>query len=662
MRAYIEDRPVTAPDGRGSGSLSRRFARLPAGWGRIALALAVAAALGACTEVADQADIGPGASACVGCHGDETGPAPTDPIHQAHLTGAPPDGSVKFTPVECDTCHQVPYRPTDPGHIDTELPAEVRLVAVGPDAAYDPGTRTCSGVSCHGGRLASAPASTPAWDPDVTPTGACTTCHGNPPGGDHPVGAECGTCHAVTNPALHGNGKVDFAFPDNCTTCHGGPDGPAPVDGVHQAHLAAEHSRPVVCATCHVVPPTVTTPGHLGPPPAEITFAGLADGGGSTPTFHADTVSCSGTYCHSSRPGGVTPAPVWEPPLSGQDPCTGCHGNPPPAPHPQNTQCQLCHAPVAGPGGIAIPGRHVDGHLDVTFPTKCNACHGGASGPAPEDLGHKTHLGSTIAHVACESCHVVPATVTAVGHLDSAPPAEVTFKGVAVAGGATPTLTGKTCAATWCHKSATVDWGAPPAGAGCAGCHGAPPTTGDHPAATQCHVCHSEVAGPGLTILNTALHVDGKVQVTESPSCSACHGDSITPAPATGAHRKHIAAGVSCDECHVVPTNVLDTGHVDTALPAEVTFGDIATTDDLVPVWDPVQRTCSSTYCHGGAGFGGTLTTPSWDATDGAAAACGACHSLPPPPNHPAIALCLSCHKNTLHTKEHVDGKPTFKF
>jgi predicted CxxxxCH...CXXCH cytochrome family protein len=130
---------------------------------------------------------------------------------------------------------------------------------------------------------------------------------------------------------------------------------------------------------------------------------------------------------------------------------------------------------------------------------------------------------------------------------------------------------------------------------------------------------------------------------TGTGSCGACHGSSQGPAPppdlsggsdpsalTVGAHQAHLAgstgyAAVPCGECHVVPANVLDPGHCDSAAPAEVEFGALAAAKGTYPVWDRATGTCQGTYCHGATLQGGSDKNPSW--TSATAVTCGSCHS-----------------------------------
>src|SRR5262249_4512035 len=99
-------------------------------------------------------------------------------------------------------------------------------------------------------------------------------------------------------------------------------------------------------------------------------------------------------------------------------------------------------------------------------------------------------------------------------------------------------------------------------------------------------------------------------------------------------------------ECHVVPVDLESPGHVDTSLPAEVTFSGVASAHGARPAWN--GATCADSFCHAprmaDVDAGGTNTAPDWTGT--AQAYCGSCHSGPPRPPPPALAGCGTCHTN----------------
>jgi predicted CxxxxCH...CXXCH cytochrome family protein len=192
-----------------------------------------------------------------------------------------------------------------------------------------------------------------------------------------------------------------------------------------------------------------------------------------------------------------------------------------------------------------------------------------------------------------------------------------------------------------------------------------------------------------LSIVRPGRHVDGTVDLRVEERCDGCHGD-LTGAPppdtlghgvssdaGVGAHRAHLRESdafrpVRCDECHLVPQNVLDPGHLDSALPAEVVFSGVALSFGAQPSYD--GQACAETSCHGavfpdGDDSGGLFTEPEWVRVDGSQTACGGCHALPPRERpHPDIAACSECHKtmnpdNLTFSRPdlHADGKVDFR-
>jgi predicted CxxxxCH...CXXCH cytochrome family protein len=312
---------------------------------------------------------GRAASACTTCHTEPGGPAacttchgspPASGAHLAHAT-SPTLG----VPTACTECHRVPETHMAPGHVRTASgavdppPAELTFGTLanahGAQAGF--AAETCSNVYCHGGN-------------DVRWTGgpaaaACGTCHGTPPAAPHPPDPDCGRCHVAAGPAHHVNGVVDLGEPGlGCNGCHGSPT--RPLSGAHRSHVEGLHglAAPMGCNECHVVPETLTAPGHIDTPaPAEVTFGALARTRGATPQLTA--AGCAGTYCH----GRITVD--WRPGL-GQAACGTCHGVPPAsAAHVGQTltDCVTCHAATVDRfGNILVTGgtsAHINGRTDL---------------------------------------------------------------------------------------------------------------------------------------------------------------------------------------------------------------------------------------------------------------------------------------------------------
>jgi predicted CxxxxCH...CXXCH cytochrome family protein len=117
----------------------------------------------------------------------------------------------------------------------------------GRSPTFDPATKTCSNVYCHGDGVASGPTQAVVWSPPSAV--GCASCHGSPPallpgGQAHPSGTTCGSCHtgytaSAVNPGLHVNGSIEGT--QGCGSCHGLP----PASGEHGQH------RRNACGECH---------------------------------------------------------------------------------------------------------------------------------------------------------------------------------------------------------------------------------------------------------------------------------------------------------------------------------------------------------------------------------------------------------------------------
>ncbi|MBW2278318.1 MAG: CxxxxCH/CxxCH domain-containing protein, partial [Deltaproteobacteria bacterium] len=448
---------------------------------------------------------------CNSCHGGDENDAPPEPVgdagttddiaigaHQSHLT----DGENRAA-IECEECHLVPETIAAKGHIDA-LPAELTFgeLASAEDAepAWDRETARCSGTYCHGSTLSDGEHTEPQWTLVDESQIGCDGCHGEPPGAPHPVRDECELCHSDTvledgtidiAGGAHMNGEIDFGT-DECNLCHGSEDNDAPpldtlgndaetevTVGAHQSHLAvSDWHREVVCEDCHVVPEEWDDDDHLDDPPAEVTWSDLAGADDATPSFDRDAAVCAGVYCHGTtlQPGGTLTEPTWTNVDGTQVECGTCHGEPPGGGHPTTNQCFRCHEDVIDEElNFIAPELHINGTVEVAE-MQCNSCHGNDDNDAPpiDTLGnsddtlvtvgaHQSHLVASDWHreVLCGECHVVPAEVDDVGHLDD-PPAEVTWNGVALADGATPgpfDALSATCTGVYCHGSTLMTGG-----------------------------------------------------------------------------------------------------------------------------------------------------------------------------------------------------------
>jgi predicted CxxxxCH...CXXCH cytochrome family protein len=340
----------------------------------------------------------------------------------------------------------------------------------------------------------------------------------------------------------------------------GAVDSTATAVGAHQQHLniAATWHRVVKCGDCHVVPGSVEAPGHMdGDGRAEVTFASIA-GVSAMWSGTTCTVACHG----STALGGTSATPEWTRVDGTQSTCGSCHGAPPPAPHPQDTNCASCH-PTMEEGSLAFrdPASHINGVVDVTGNNAagCVSCHGSPTSSAPpKDLAgnttptsrgvgaHAAHLAPSTWHrtIACTSCHTVPLSVDAPGHRDGDNLAEVRFDGLNPAG--VYTAATATCSAQYCHgngrgNTGTKSWVTPGVLA-CGGCHSVNGTgmSGEHrrhivEENMRCSQCHGSVVDAAQTIIAPNLHVNGVHEIkmaagtfnpaTRACSNTGCHGN-----------------------------------------------------------------------------------------------------------------------------------------
>lgn len=177
---------------------------------------------------------------------------------------------------------------------------------------------------------------------------------------------------------------------------------------------------------------------------------------------------------------------------------------------------------------------------------------------------------------------MVPQAVDSPGHRDGTWPAEVIFGGLAVAGGAQPTLTAPrgtgdetqdselqvSCASVYCHgatlsggTATAPEWSSttPNGFVHCGACHGFPPALKSnrvaHPTSTACGSCHDlTVSATNSTrIARPENHINGRVDLNGGAgddggardadggnvdnvddACNACHGDASAQHPAPG--------------------------------------------------------------------------------------------------------------------------------
>jgi len=417
---------------------------------------------------------------------------------------------------------------------------------------------------------------------------------------------------------LHGCGEPRPAARHasaSCTTCHGSEGNPAPPRGLggetattaravgaHRLHLSDTAIRQAVpCTECHVVPSTLGSPGHLSGP--LLTWGPLASARGSQPAWDVAQGRCSGVYCHGANPsvlGGERTSPSWtyaqEPDytLPPKQTCTGCHGWPPPSPHPQLTSCSGCHGTtLRSDGSIDVAGgKHVNGTVDFGGAggggLSCNSCHGfppssGAhlahfawtAGAEVGVYGDVRTLGGYVAAgllapdypayaFGCGNCHPLdPAR-----HMDGK--VEVELAGASAPAGslkarnpATAAYAAGSCASVYCHSSGQAEdaaQGTPvyvstpgwTSGArlSCSSCHANPPRYPSGGSGAPSANSHLGVAFDGYEF----GHFGGLPGIWHpGGTFGSKHGRGEWPAP-------NDASPITCQTCHYGTVDPAHTG------------------------------------------------------------------------------------------------------
>ena len=327
-----------------------------------------------------------------------------------------------------------------------------------------------------------------------------------------------------------------------------------------------------------------------------------------------------------------------------------------------------------------------------SFAPECHACHGNPNSPAPpravggstdtKERGvgaHTTHLGGAFDAnpVACAACHKVPESIWDIDHIDPTPNAHatVTFGGLALAGGATPTYDPDTltCSNVYCHGSkvkapgpnSSPVWNLVDASQRqCGSCHGAPPAE-PHPQTGDCVDCHALTAGPNKTIAHKENHINGKVDVklSSNNNCSGCHG-------APPVNDKHPKTTEKCEGCHATTVNADQqtieggahmNGKTDVVLSANAPCSGC---HGAPPVSDKHPKTSANCNgCHAttvdvngkiqadGPHNNGKVDVILSDAPD-----CAGCHGNPPVSDkHPVSqGSCSGCHAETVDAQKHI--------
>ncbi|KAF0220977.1 MAG: cytochrome c family [Geobacteraceae bacterium] len=433
--------------------------------------------------------------ACGTCHGVLDATPPASAAHTKHV------GTVAGYIYSCIKCH-----PNVSSTVNSTTTATITNTATHVNKtndvtfdAFNPGAgSTCSATYCHSegtgatgqsgdARLQDPPATAPTW----TSTASCSMCH---------------TGGTTTGPT-YTSGKANS----------------------HALHTAAGIAY--TCDVCHYA--TTTNGTTIDKPKRHVNkfyniSANTAKTGAFAYTYVSTGGTCASTRCHGAR------TVTWGANTTNAQ-CTKCHGK---------TIAQANYSTATNKQ--SAPGYGVTG---VDTANQSGTVSGNVSNDAQVGA-HDVHLRVLNKYAnptACSSCHTVPATVTAAGHMNGTPAAIAWSSFVTEGGTLTPSYTAGTCTNTYCHGGSMTD-GSPAtkanptwtggtllAGTGgtdCGKCHGNPPNSAGHSGVTanQCNSCHSHAingatAAPFFSDISKHLNgvLDGGIS-NGGQLCYGCHG------------------------------------------------------------------------------------------------------------------------------------------
>jgi predicted CxxxxCH...CXXCH cytochrome family protein len=551
-----------------------------------------------------------GAEDCVSCHG-------YPPTRQIEMV-SPPLNALGNSPADygahsrhavdlkmaCTTCHNN-YTRNPMGNTNIEMGFAIRSSNYkGFAGSVSNGTII---VSANYNKLytwaSNSPGTLLVESPNQSVPSCSVYCHGGwtGGGGTNPVPtwvgsnqAECGACHNYTN-----------ADP--------------PETGSHLKHASSglflENGVTVgglnmACSKCHGAFTGYTSARHvngnvewdLSGIAANATYKGSVKGGTGKIALGEGFGSCANLYCHSNvqgTDGTGAPTAYYVPVWGGSATCGSCHVD--------------MYTSPAATGGHK---QHSQASDKFATPFDCRICHG--NGGTTNPLNH--------------------ANGTINMEFDGYGAGNVYKIGGNAINNVVPGSGFGTCDNSNCHGTRrTMTWGASSNVPLCEKCHGSKASEGGF----------YGTSGPGTAASNT------------DPIVGA-HGAHIHQEKSNPAFTLYTSysAYKDCSECHIKPAGPYDAGHIDTALPAEVTFQPGAIANRAVFYgFSGAQAasynlgTCSNIWCHGAAmdsnvgrgtyaqvvadgGTLGTPRTPVWNQpflNGNPLNDCSKCHGYPPP-------------------------------
>jgi len=516
--------------------------------------------------------------------------------------------------VTCSYCHAATVATTGLVLSNTTTHANRRIdVKAGNGKTFDYSAKTCSNISCHGGKGVT----TLVWG--TTPNPECTGCHGNNAATTNPfmpissgrhkahinnaatlgTNYTCATCHAQTinaddrtfaNRALHGNGLLNYSgakagklydpVQGNCanTYCHTTGKAPQNVafvlgngwkSNTVYTNCIGCHGNNTPAAFTSVAGEPNYTSGAAGSLTANSHNAHVGTAGATTCYYcHADVVAVSGTAVNTKHINRLITYSTSN--IAGRTFTRGAGKTC------SNIACHGAGSPVATWGGAALA---------------CNGCHGDATsittGKHAAHTNNASHIGTNLGCVACHAQVVSSNTSYNNRSLHA--------NGFPNYSGAQAGNNSAACNAAYCHSNGkgtqagvAVNWTSTPAFTYCNGCHGTSNTAGypDYP----------NSGAPGSATSNSHQSHVNNLTWKGAASCELCHFQTVN------------SAG----------TAILGTGrHLNgnAQIGNDVVFN---TAKAGSATYNPSLRTCSNTTCHG-------APAPIWG--DPASAGCKSCHA-----------------------------------
>ncbi|MBT1072507.1 CxxxxCH/CxxCH domain c-type cytochrome [Pelotalea chapellei] len=431
-----------------------------------------------------------------------------------------------------------------------------------------------------------------------------------------------------TEPAWTGITQV------GCGSCHAATGEVAPTSGSHHKHASTEpgFGNGINCSKCHGFRNYSTSAAHIN----------------GNVEWDLSTITGTATYRGANKGSTGAQAPT----------APGTYGS-----------CAnlYCHSNVVQPNNNGVGAPTIFSNPTWGGTTNCNSCHPGQPNTTG---GHPQHAGAEVTGFDCRICHGTGGDANPPKHANGQ--IDFSFSGLGEnmhysysSAKITGSGTYGTCYNGNCHGSRRAKTGVTSL------------SWGPESATPLCNKCHN--TNPG----------SAGFYGTAGPNSTTSNTD-----PYVGAHFQHItsmplkySAKIDCSACHFKPTGPYTPGHIDTPLPAEINYGNVAksgvqngyTSVAHTPGYNFGTRQCSNVWCHG-AGMnsnegtgpygsaaldGGTLgspVVPVWNAPflNGTAANdCVKCHSYPPPAPLPGYThydevngrpyipnQCVLCHKH----------------